>query len=460
MSTITGDWKSIEGSDIRARRPILGSTMEQLLANAVALYEALTDSAAPSGSQEYVGHDHGFSGGAPIAHGCVACVDGIDAVIFSHTPSGTPSAAKKLVTRFPVNPGIWLQRGAEFDVWVRCLSVNGPFRISVEGGPPLIIEPTDESSGARWHRLRGRAGTHFNSTDGMVFSVEMVGSASNSPRFDLYGLVAAETPEASTPHLAGMRLPPPTTGAEVFSYFGDLDPELGGADEWVDAELLLLLESAIAALHEHTTDTATPGASSQYIKGHDHGTNGGRAVSMGLCFSTGAESTLSLTPPWAQTCTTQSTWYFIDEGSAKRRSAGTAGSSVTAGTWFFPVSPGITSSGNPPTTAPSLHCEIQTTFSGAASPTVEARLHNVTTGDYSETITLTGGGATDTFTRVPCSGGAWNELTLEVRCTSHASVTVDLDWMAVYETPWVGATQVSESSSSGSRILGTPQGRP
>jgi len=462
MSSITGDWKSIEGSDIRARRPITAANLEQLLKNAVSLYEALADTTAPSANpaQEYVGHDHGFSGGAPITHGCIACVEGIDAVIFSHTPAATPSAAKERLTRFPVNPGIWIQSGSEFEVWVRCLSVNGPFRISVEGGPPLIIDATAEASGPRWHRLTGRAGRLFNHTEGFVFSVEMLGSVNDSPRFDLYGITAAETPNASTRHVTGVRLPPPTTGTEVWSYFGELDPELGGSDEWVDAELLILLESAIAALHEHTTDTATPGASSQYIKGHDHSTNGGRPVCMGLCFSTGADASLSLTAPFAQVCTTQNTWYFIDQGAATQRSAGTAGSSVTTGTWWFPVSPGITSTGNPPTTAPSLYGEIQTTFTGAASPTVEARLHNVATGDYSETITLTGGGSTDSFSRIPCSGGVWNELTLEVRCTSHAAITVDLDWMAIYEIPWASATQVSEVSSSGSRILGTLTGRP
>ena len=464
MSTITGDWKSLTGEELRAQRPILASTLEQLCKNAVALYEASEDAAAPSSAsaQEYVGHDHGFGGGAPIVHGLVAHVDGIDTPIRTLTPTGTPSSDKKILTRIPVNPGIWLQRNAHLDVWIRAMAVNRPFKVRANEGPELLIEPTDETEGPKWYRMQCRAGDLNNYTDTIIFSMELAGDAGSSPRFDLHAITVSETPATSLPHVMGLHLPPQLgSGTQVLRYFGELDPELAGADEWVDTELLTLLEMAIASLFEHVTDQIAPGATGgQYIKGHDHATNGGRAVPMGLCLTTGADAGLSLAALWAQACAVQNTWYFIDQGSAKRRSAGTAGGAITAGTWYFPVSPGIASSGNPPTTAPSLYSELQVTFSGAASPTVEARLYNVNTGTYSETITLTGGGATDSFNRVPCAAGVWNELTLEVRCTSHAAVTVDLFWLTVHEIPWVNTTQVSDVGSGGNRILGTPQGRP
>ena len=461
MSAITGSWESIPGSELRGRRAIRASTIQQMLTNAVSLYEALANSAAPSSvaAQEYVGHDHGFVGGATITHGAVACIDGFDSPIRTYTPAASPFSDAKLVTRIPVNPGIWLQRNVSLDVWISALAVTEKFSVSVSGGTPVIIEPTAEALGPRWHRLTAPAGDMNHQTTGLVVTVELVGAASTSPSFKLFSVLAAETAALSLPPSVAVQVPAQTGGAEVFSYFDRLDHALADNDEWLDAELLMALESAVSALYEHVSDRPTPGASAQYIRGHDHATDGGRAVPMGLCLSAGGEPGLSLSALYSVVCTTQNQWYFIDESAGTRRSVGTAGGSITAGIWRIPVSPGISSTGSPPTSAPTLYGEAQLTFTGAGS-VVEARFYNVTTGTYSETVTLVGGGAVEAWERIPGSGGVWNEIALEVRCTSHAGVSVELFWTAIYEIPYMGSTAISDGGSSGNRILSTPQGRP
>ena len=450
---VSSEWKSIDGSEINFNEPIREESFVKMMRNANALYEALLDTTPPGlSSQEYVGHDHGPHGGTPITHGVVAIADRIVNPLVSVVPTGNPYQVTQQVTMGPVNYGVWEQRGDVLDCWIRCKANGSDFRIAINSSEYFTIKPWADTSPAKWIRLSIPAFNQASYIDNVVVDIHLSGAVSGAS-FELYGIIIAETEVSS---LGALRIPPDmSSDTEVFSYFDVMEELLAADEEWVDAELMLLLEGAINSITEALIDKEAPGASSQYIKGHDHSTNGGRPLNMGLVYSMGVDSGLAL-PVFSPSLAVQNTWYFLDQGSTYQRSSGTAGGSVTAGCVLGPVSPGVSSSGSPPTSNPSLVSRVVIDFTAPA--TVELRVMNVTTGTYSETVSVTLPGSTSEFIRVPCSGGVWNEFTLEMRCTTQANLDVDvLEWH-IYEIPYAGSSKVSTVDSSGNRILATPLG--
>jgi hypothetical protein len=472
--TIRGRWATTPTTDIEVMRPIASETVVRWMEALVALHEALLDTAAPQApAQEYVGHDHAYSGGGAITHGAAACawaLSGPPLVDFAPTADGQTFAVA--LGQLAVNPGVDGRDGVGLELAIFALADGASFDVGLGTRTALrpdavgVIERTEEVDGAAWTTLAvpaSRDNAKFWSYR-TVLTARCVGPFTGA-RLRIYAAIVAETREASFPPQGSLSPPPPIGGDTLsYSYMDALETDLALAEEWFDADLWLRLESAANALYECLLDRARIGAASQYIRGHDHADYGGRPAPMGFLVQSGVDSLRGCSPPFSPLLAA-GVWTFADAAAVTVRSSGVAGGAVVTGIWRVPISPGLTSpAGSPPAGSPVLMGWIQMTGTALAGEVVVGQWVEITTGQRSEVATINLAGTPTYWFQIPCVGGAWNEYALELQQTTaflpafpvvlHAA-GLEEDVIAAV-APILLPVTCAEAPSSGNRILATP----
>lgn len=417
-----------------------------------ALYEALRDSTAPGASaQLFMGHDHEYEGGWPISKGGIFSVDTGDEPFIS-----LASGQGNTLGYMPVSPGFG-ERNGEVLVLFRYKVYGGDkWRLSF-GRDWVELESFDEADAPKWAVATGPSRA-LHGWQIAAVGVQRDGATSGATCY-LYGVHFFET--ANTLRQVGQDVE--TMGSSTnYAYWGSdqrLDDILFQSGDWLDANTLLWLEECINALREHTDNRKRPGSTTQYIKGHDHNpsSQGGRPVPRGMVFSAAdwRDRLFSLTTG------TAGTWHYIDEGAggSRRTDAGStvAGTPTTEPHFKGPVSPGFTSSGSPPASAPYLTGWVYL-YVASGSPTFSVRIRELVSAAVSDTTA----GATSGWVfidKIPCTEDQWNDFVLEITCTSDNNVTVQLKAVMIAELGYHADTACTYVSSSGTQILASANKR-
>jgi len=446
-------YDQINGRHYIARAMMRESTPQQLMAALNALKESIDDSVTKgaSVSQEYIGHSHDhIRGGGPITRGLVLSMDSGDTPMESFADITNKEARSY---KIPVSPGLGAlsNERAVYEVRFRYKVQTEPVVVQWGGGQTMQLEPFAEADRPIWQRTSHPIWI----TDGWG-DLHLLVDTLDGGTFDLYAIHVWETYEWSMPRIGSddYMWQTQASGATILSYFDVLDNILCQAGDSFDAETYKRCQSAVNALYSYILDAPPPGTSTQAIKGHDHHSSGygGGSVPMACIYSAGSVDN----PLWTETLTTQNTWYYVDTTATSRRTTGTpAGTPTTVALYEAWVSPGITSSGAPPSTHPYTQAHITFSESGTGG-TFEFRLYQIGTTTHSAALSVTsdsGGFGKGIITFIPCVGNSLNLYALEARCTSHASRSVNILTINHAEIVEWDETTISLSASSGDQPL-------
>lgn len=421
-----------------------------------ALYEALWDATPPGGSgRTYQGHDHTpQGGGGPINRGCLwsACtLETLTELSFSAKNQsqeipGSPNDSAMV----HASPG--LRTSALLTGWI-CYYARNSDRFRLELAPEGTIYDFDLEVGsgesAIWQKFvvpLAWAGEwkarNFYVRCGSYDS-------DNSPAVSIYAIQLDELVDTMGRGGVPETERPASTGSIVLVSFPVLEDELVAADEWVDAFALRELYAFGNGLYEGTGEMRAPGASSQTCYGHDHdpSNHGGRIIARGGCYTASLGATTYLYRiAWNGISYSGYQAWDLDDG-ADRRSAASVGMAL------FWCSPGMTSSGSPPSSEPYLTARLFVQWNaGMASPTMRFRAKHISTGNYSAVTEIAATASYSdwvTVDYIPCEGDDINELQWEVEMVgTMTTVNIDLYAFVVYEVPGEGAR-----SAPGGRVV-------
>lgn len=475
--TIETKWDTIETPYTVATAPIQADEGEgrKLLANVNALDEALANRACPgSSAQTFFGHDHALEGGIPLIRGMSFCADGGQEPIIVFASAGSTSewpqgAAFGLSN---ASPGLNPDGRQLYRVDIKYKAIQSDFKIRFNAGDEVNVEQFDEGDAPRWVACFGSIPSDDWLTEANGIKVSAVTpfaksnplGHTNDVELQIYSIVMTETYEQSQYHGGGkIDLKSEPGSYTVYSHPNEkLASELVGDDDSQDALTRANTVMRVNALYEHTMDRKALGASVQTLEGHDHDPAGygGRAVAMGCIYRCKNWRLATAYYLWTITCTVQNVWYYMDQAYAGRQRRTTAGSTPSGTVTTHPmilatVSPGFTSTGNPPTTVPFLIGVVELRHVAVPTATIEIVWYNLTTGTSSPVTAGSGTVSDETIvsTHVPCSGGVTNKFAIEVRCTSHAGLVVDVIGMALFEAGQYQGSNSTYVASTGSAPL-------
>jgi len=439
----------------------------RLLAQLNALDEALADRSAPgAASQTFFGHDHALEGGNPITRGmCFVADGGVEpVVVFTSTGAVSEWPQEVSLGLSNASPGLNPDGRSLYRVDIKYKAVHSDFKIRFNSGDEVNLEAFEENDAPRWATCYGSIPTDdwltvSNSLKVIAVTPKIDG---NLAEIQIYAIVVAETQENSRYNGGTINPPSDPSTYTVYSHPNEkLAKELVGDGDSQDALTRANVVMRTNAIYEHTLNRPAMGTSTQTMQGHDHDPSGygGRPVAMGCIYRA---KNFRLSSPyylWTLTCTVQNTWYYMDQGYSGRQRRTTAGSTPGGTVTTHPmilatVSPGFNSTGNPPTTTPYLIGLVELRHVAIASATIEIVWYNLTTGTSSPA--QAGVGQSDeriVSTHIPCSGGVTNQFAIEVRCTSHAGVVVDVVGLGLFEVGQYQGTNATYVASSGSAPL-------
>ena len=458
----------LEKLDAFPTKPLLERFATRLFERINALYEATGDIGAPgAASQTITGHNHSTAqGGAPIPRSSILCVD----LVSDDFGELNLTEKNKVLTRDIgiryLSPGIAWRDGSTFTEIVFCANVvGGAIEVWANAGEAqkIKIEPT-KTNELRWFTILCPV-LRDDIFEPLTFSIRLLTDEKTTYWFT--AIEEAETIGASI-HELGYREITSSIGSvgEVLAYFGTeatLDSDLVDALHSLDSYTLKILMWSLNALFSWVLDEAPPGAGTQTIKGHDHfkfiapssGGFGGTPIPK--------SSILSVGNPHKDLMTCNTTvlnqWEYTDLSNSApiRRSTGTPNATTGAGAtnmFLAYVSPGLTSSGNPPTSNPFL---VAYAHIGGIVAGCELRIYNATASALSPVVaasTTTNPDGWIIITKVPCVGGVWNEFTLQIRSTATASNTYQVRQFGIWECYTDGTEDASIVDSSGIGLPG------
>jgi hypothetical protein len=456
---VVSRWKELTLAAVAARSEVVQTAWQDIYKSLCALYETLWD-ATPAGasSQVYQGHDHTPTfGGAPITRGLIWSEVSADTPLYTVT-FDEANQTRSLTTGATANKtrsqgGVWrsfvspgLSRLGSLTGWICYEAQNSSFVLKMATGGAEIELPETTAELPQWIEVRApiEPGTwqRFDPTISCGNYDEEKGTSVKIYALQLEEEAAARVGVPGIP----IRLPVAAASGVVPVGHMALEQDLVADEEWLDSDAILRGVAMLNALYEGTEALASIGASSQSVKGHDHGSYGGRAVARNVVVSAGNGNNGLFTCP----IPSASTWIIADGNGAGSRSD--AGIPMFVGY----VSPGLSSSGNPPTTAPYLTAWVYIYENQSDTSTVDLRIYNSTTGTLSAVTTLGAGTVKRGWfpiDKVPCDGDAWNDFDLEVR-SDKVGVTGDhtirIHALIIAECAGLGAVGVS----SGSEVLG------
>lgn len=456
---VVSRWKELTLAAIAARSEVVQTAWQDLYKSCCALYETLWD-AAPLGasSQIYQGHDHTPKyGGAPITRGLIWSEVSADTELYSLTfteanqklalTNGATAAYARTqggLWRSFISPG--LSRLGRLTGWICYEARNSSFVLKMANGGIEIELPQTTAELPQWIEVSApmEPGTwqRFEPT------VECGEYDSENPPILKIFAVQLEEEEAARVGVAGapVRLPVSAASGVVPVGHMRLEQDLVADEEWLDSDMVLRAAAMLNSIYEGTEATAVMGASSQTVKGHDHGDYGGRAVARNVVVAAGNGANILFRCPIASAAS----WIKGDgEGAGTRTNAG-----ITMFSGY--VSPGLDSSGSPPSSAPYLTGWVYLYENQSALSTVEVRIYNDNTGNTSAVTTIGAGTEKKGWFPVnfiPCEGDTWNDFDVEIK-SDKVGVTGDhdiyLNAVVIAEEAQGGAVGVS----SGSAVLG------
>ena len=454
------------------RKPISLAWARGIFRRLNAQYEAVFDAAAPgAAAQNFRGHDHADEGGGPIVRSSQGTVDAGDTALLTHT--FTSAAPARLYWDFGpkyVSPGV-----GSFDLTVRmdvaiCIRTWGgdvDVWCGVGEDAKVKVPASGESAEPVWVQVSWPVTVN---ADYQRLSIWLQPSDFQGADVDveIYAVDPAESVPI-TKRRIGWRnllddLGDVAISTAVRAYFGTdakLDDKLLDDVSWMPlhAYFWKLAFWSANALYEGILNRASPGASSQEIKGHDHYASGygGRAIGHGCIWS---HHNVHGAYGWiTATLGTVNQWEYADLSETYRRTNSTpnatTGANSTAPLIKAYVTTGFTSSGAPPSSTPYLGAWIYVSPTDSTT-TVEARLYNQTTATRSPAVTVTNDAWT--YIRfVPCSGGAWNDFDVQIRRTNTTtSNSVSVKGLIIVEEYKYAGNLGTYASSSGSTIGGVP----
>lgn len=455
------------------RAPVTEQWAERLFRTLNALYEAIFDEAAPdASSQTYAGHDHGRGGGAPIVRNSIMCMDAGYSELFTLS---VPTANDDLTDSQLLMPG-YVSHGLASQgqrVYARCAilykATGDDFLVGM--GPLDTIYSLNRRTvnGSETNKPQWATFPVLLTRDGQWTHPTLYGAAKNgaAATLDVYAINLIETYQDSQPIL-GLRARPAnyTSGqSTVIRYFYTLDSVLAAVEEWGDSNLFKRIYGYCNALYEAIFDEPAydVAAADQGYSGHDHtstpgDSQGGRGVGRGMAFSAGGTSNTTL---WTSTTGSTTVWNYADTGNTARRttSGATPAGTVTTDSMFRAwVNEEITSSGNPPSSAPYMTGWILISTDNDSAD-LDVRLYNIDTGDHSATLSISPSPTTPTWyelDKIPCSGGSWNNFAVEVKSDTHSSVEATVYGITIGEHEYAhdNKTPAAQVSSSGGSTLG------
>lgn len=447
-------WKELSLALVEARDKIVEGWLQRLYRAAATLYEVLWDDAAPgAASQEYQGHDHTPNGGgSPIYRGVVWSENGGDLVLYqpsfgaandevplTEDATATSSNLRQDASLMRVLESPGLVRGVGLLTgWICYEARNSTFTIQFGNGEAIEL-PATPNELPQWVAISTplKFPGSWSAHDPRVRCGEY--DPENEPALKIYA-IHLEEEQAALAGLGGASLPvpiPAAAGGNVPSGHMELEEDLVAAEEWMDTDSLLRPLSMLNAVFEGTESSAAPGRTTRAVKPHDHDPDGygGRAVGRGLvCMAANGNRGL-----WTSTPSVN-TWTNADGGERD----------VDMMVGY--VSPGLTSSGSPPSAIPYLGAQVYLYIDGAAASIVDLRMQTTATPTYSETTTIGAGTEKKGWFRInkiPCEGDAWNGFDLEIR-TDTGGQTIKVLACLIVEESGSGA----QGSSAGSNLAG------
>lgn len=437
--------------DSESRDAVKETTLKNIYAFAPALYEACWDDAAEgASSQRYQGHDHTEEGGGgPLIRGLCLSEHGGDDYLYQldFTEAGQrleisqQANSNRRVVRggnytYPVSPML----GGVLEGWFLYTGANSTFFVEMGfGADPIEVEgDTGETPRKVPFSVPLKPG-EMNKLSMYVRCDEY--DPENPPQFTLYAIYLSETRNSYGSRPPALQVPPSAGVGVVKAGHMTLAQELVEDQLFLDSDALLRPSAMLNATYEGIEDAPAPGASSQTIAGHDHDPLGwgGRALGRNVIYRAGCGGGTM----FSSSIGSASSYQRVDDGGL-RESDGEA-------MFEAPVSPGLTSSGSPPTTAPYLTAEIYlvTDPDATSGATVLLRMRNRTTGNYSAVTTLGPGIVKNgrfAIDKIPCQPG-WNLMDLEISC-SVDSTTIYVNQVVIYENTARGGGGRSASSGT------------
>lgn len=452
-------WTSVKASHTMPGAPIQSEDAEgeSLPGNLNCLDEALADRTCPGdSSQTYAGHDHALEGGGPIIRGMVWATVGNKYPIATFTP-GANTSPGWLSLGFGYassSPGLNPDGKQFYRVDVKYTALEGKWEMRCNGGPAVLVEPFADVDPPRWVTLFGPIPNSdwLTRTSGLELSPK---DNYENTSLQIHDVIVWETYENSQ-YSPGKVLPDRVAGNyTTYSYPNMvLDEVLTDSHKSLDSHTLTDLAMKINALFEYTTDRPPLGEKTQRIQGHNHNPTsyGGRSVAMACICSTRTFDTSR--PRWQLDTGPVNTWKYGDQDASARRTTALSspGGTITTLPMFRArVTPGFTSSGSPPTSAPFLCGAVYVRHDSHPSATLEVRIYSLSSAAYS--TTTSGTGFIFFIEKIPCSGGANNRYVIEVRCTDTANVTAQIMGYAFFEVGSYNGGSVTYKSSNGSTPL-------
>jgi len=456
--TIKLDVKPLDTSEFKYGSPILASNFKNIMSMLNALLEYTEDSTAVGGStQTIAGHDHADNGGTPLINNAISSVNSLNyAVSGANTYSGDDVVVYRELSPFYVSPNLSQYKNTSLELYIFYSLLNADAYLSVGSGTPVLAKRTGDGknsyikvnvpivSDTEWQNLNLKIKFDKKEQDEEIYLY-------------IRGYSLVETYQSSQPVLGAIE--PKIIGGDpnVLRYFDVLFEELADDEYPMSSELLKRLYSATNALYELVTDKSAIGrnTSEQQVIGHDHATNSGISMGHGLVFSIwqGNYAPSAHQQLWTCNATVQNTWYGADHG----MSISLTDNSIEL--FNAPISYGLNSSGNPPTSAPALDGWLKVYYGTGGA--VEARIYNHTTATYSPIFTMTSG-VSKYINFIPCKANTWNKFTLELRYTTLPSTPTVIETVGLIlnESYTKDGNAVTKLTSAGTRLLATTRGLP
>lgn len=428
---------------IAIRANVLQDTFLRAYRAANALYEALWDATAPGGSsQVYQGHDHTPEGGGGPTHRGNLYSEmrfNVDDPLFlfpftaeNQTVGyleGSDRAGSPI--RYMTSPGIAAGRTLKGWVCTWCSGASEFFLVTPDGREfPL---PSGSTERRLWTSFEVFTTDPRAVYDTTVLRFRCRGyDAEDAPILRVWGIVISETD--ATVENRGTRLLEGSAGQAddlVGVAFETLDDALVGSYTWVDPILLHRLYKFVSALHEGVHDWRAPGSAAQVCRGHDHSsTYGGRLLARGKQYTAATGDN----PLYALTSLAGS-WREVDYDDTNGRTA------AGVGMIRYRPSPGMTSTGTPPSARPYLAALIFVTVALSGSATVKFRMARTGSGNHSDEATFTAASYSGWLVvdKVPCADSSVNDLTLQAHVSGGATGSIEVWYIQLTEEPGQGA---------------------
>lgn len=449
--TVTSQIKALSAPAIDEE--IAETRLLDIVKTANSNYELCFNTSAPSaGGQTYTGHDHTPSGGgAPIFRGGQWSASGrrntpdlpLSDVIWSNVQNEHilgEYGNQNLYSYFYPSPG--LEFLSLYQAWI-LVSAYHDYTYEIKDNQTILATVTGGGSSPDPIWIQISIPTYTPFLELRLETLALLARPSSykedtPPRMMLYAISISETP-SQIPYSGNLLNPPinsPNSGGVGVAQFPPLAEELFEGDQWLDSLTVGWVSDFSNELFSGTYDSTPPSGKTQVCKGHDHSTNGGRAVARGRV------STMRSGGYLYAVGAVDSSYIRIDRDESNMRYDD--GFGVVRG-W---VSDGITSTGDEPTSL--CLTMVMEFYAYGAEDTLTFQVTNINSGfqsvEYTYGISVSDFLYTLTMEGIPCEAG-WNEWDIFVK-SGTGEPSLQIVSVSLCEVPSGGAFSPPPGSSN------------